>query len=59
MHHLRGNAIVAMLMQLEMNFKKVGLQKYMSTTNDWMVQSILFYDAEEKAYSMSKQGSKE
>ena len=31
----------------------------MSTTNDWMVQSILFYDAEEKAYSMSKQGSKE
>ena len=34
------------LIQLEMNFKTiaVGLHKYLSKTNDWMLQLVLFYN---------------
>ena len=46
------------LMQLEMDFKTttIGLPKYLSTTNNWMLQ--LFYDAGKKAHSISKQSNK-
>ena len=39
------------LMQLELSFKTttVGLHKYYSTTNDWMLQLVLFYDAGKKS----------
>ena len=30
----------------------------MSTTNDWMLQLVLFYDAGKKANSISKQSNK-
>ena len=35
------------LMQLKISFKTttVGLRKYLSTTNHWMLQLVLFYDA--------------
>ena len=38
------------LMQLEMSFKTttIGLHKYLSTTNDWMLQLVLCYDAGKK-----------
>ena len=42
------------LMQLEMSFKMsfktttIGLHKYLSTTNDWMLQLVLCYDAGKK-----------
>ena len=47
-------------MQLEMNFKTttVGLHKSLSTTNHWMLQLVLFYDAGKKAHSISKQSNK-
>ena len=43
-----------------MNFKTttIGLDKYLSTTNDWMLQLVLFYDAGKKAHSISKQSNK-
>ena len=48
------------LMQLEMSFKTttIGLHKYLSTTNDWMLQLVLCYDAGEKTHSVSKQSNK-
>ena len=37
-------------MQLEMNSKTatIGPHKYLSTTNNWMVELVLFYDAGKK-----------
>ena len=48
------------LMQLEMNFKTatIRLHKYLSTTKDWMLQLVLFYDAGKKTHSISKQSNK-
>ena len=48
------------LMQLEMNFKTtaIRLHKYLPTTNNWMIQLVLFYDAGKKAHSISKHSSK-
>ena len=48
------------LMRLEMNFKNttIELDKYLSTTNDWMLQLVLFYNAGKKAHSISKQSNK-
>ena len=48
------------LMQSEMNFKTttIGLHKYLSTTNDWMLELVLFYDAGGKKHSISKQSNK-
>ena len=47
-------------MRLEMNFKNttIELDKYLSTTNDWMLQLVLFYNAGKKAHSISKQSNK-
>ena len=38
------------LMQIEMNFKSatIGLHKYLSTTNDWMLRLVLLYDVGKK-----------
>ena len=43
-----------------MNLKTITirLRKYLSTTNDWMLQLVLFHDAGKKALSISKQGNK-
>ena len=43
-----------------MNFKTtaIGLDKYLSTTNDWMLQLVLFYSAGKKGHSISKQSNK-
>ena len=48
------------LMWLEMNFKTtaIGLDKYLSTTNDWMLQLVLFYSAGKKGHLISKQSNK-
>ena len=52
------------LMQLEMNFKTttIGVHKYSSTTNDWMLQLVLFYEYSftilEEKHSISKQSNK-
>ena len=47
-------------MRLKMNFKTttIGLHKYLSTTNDWMLQLVLFYNAGKKAHSISKHSNK-
>ena len=53
MHHPKGNVERLYvprreggigLMQLKMNFKTttIGIHKYFSTTNDWMLQLVLF-----------------
>ena len=69
MHHLKediGRLYVPRreggggLMQLEMIFKSttVGYHKYLSITNDWMLQQVLSYDAGKKARAISKQRNK-
>ena len=47
-------------MQLEMSFKTItiGLNRYLSTTNDWMLQLVLFDDAGNNARSVSEQINK-
>ena len=54
--HGRGRG----LMQLEMSFKTItiGLNRYLSTTNDWMLQLVLFDDAGNNARSVSEQINK-
>ena len=68
MHHLKADVerlyerreTGGGLMQLKMKFKTttIGPHKYLSTTNDWMLHVVLFYDAEKKAHSISKQSNK-
>ena len=43
-----------------MNFRTtaIGLHKYLSTRNDWMLQLVLFYNGGKKAHSISKQSNK-
>ena len=58
MHHLKADVerlyerreTGGGLMQLKMKFKTttIGPHKYLSTTNDWMLHVVLFYDAEKK-----------
>ena len=36
----------------------IGLHKYLSTTNYWMLQSALQHNAKKKAHSISKQSNK-
>ena len=44
-------------MQLEINFRTttISFHKYLSITNDWMLQPVLFYNAGKNAHSISKQ----
>ena len=40
------------------DIKKTGLHKYLSTTNDWMLQLVFFYNAGKKAHSILKHTTK-
>lgn len=47
------------MIQIKMTFKitTIGLHKYLSTTNDWMLQLVLRHEARKKAQSISKQSN--